>query len=252
MKKANLETNSKIEESCPRDASAERPSVSIFTSLWRLLRFFVKWITYLLFGYVGITLLGLFPVNQDFEPAPNGVRVYVYSGEVHSDIIVPVTNEVIDWRTIFPPEHFKAKTSGIRYVSIGWGDRGFFLNTPRWSDLTFSTAANATLLPSKTVLHVAFTTPRENESCREVMISADQYRKLVRFIRRALRQDVNGKPMRIDKSYHRYDAFYEANGTYHLFNTCNCWVAHGLRQAGVRTVRFAPMPKTVLWYLPDE
>ena len=115
--------------------------------MWSGLCLAVKWITYLLLGYAGIALVGLFPVNQDFTPDPDGVKIYVYSGNVHSDIIVPVTNEVMDWRTIFEADHFKSKTSGISYVSIGWGDRGFFLNTPRWSDLTLSTAANAMLLP---------------------------------------------------------------------------------------------------------
>ena len=212
----------------------------------------MKWFTYLLLGYAGLVLLGLFPVNHDFKPDPNGVKVYVYSGSVHSDIIVPVTNEVMDWRTIFEPKHFKSETSRIKYVSIGWGDRGIFLNTPRWSDLTLSTAANAMLLPSGTVLHVAFETPRANKNYRAVSISREQYAELVTFVQDTLKRDQSGKLIRIDKSYHRYDAFYEANGNYHLFNTCNCWVGRGLKRAGVKTAWFAPMPKTVLWYLPKK
>ncbi len=27
--------------------------------------------------------------------------------------------------------------------------------------------------------------------------------------------------------------FFKANGEYHLFNTCNTWLARGLRQAGI-------------------
>ncbi|MCU0344879.1 MAG: DUF2459 domain-containing protein, partial [Ignavibacterium sp.] len=29
--------------------------------------------------------------------------------------------------------------------------------------------------------------------------------------------------------------YYKANGSYHLFNTCNTWLAKGLKEAGIDT-----------------
>ena len=39
-------------------------------------------------------------------------------------------------------------------MAFGWGDKGFFLNTPTWGNLTFSTAVNAVFLKSPTAMHV--------------------------------------------------------------------------------------------------
>jgi Protein of unknown function (DUF2459) len=50
-------------------------------------------------------------------------------------------------------------------------------------------------------------------------------------------------------AYGTDDAFYYAHGSYHAFNTCNCWVGRGLKAAGVRTGWFTPLPKTVSLYM---
>jgi hypothetical protein len=52
--------------------------------------------------YLLIALVGLIPVNNDFKPTSDGVEILVVSNLVHTDIFVPVTNDVIDWRTVFP------------------------------------------------------------------------------------------------------------------------------------------------------
>lgn len=219
---------------------------------WTWTRRLVRVVTIGMIGYVACVLVGMIPVNNGFKTAEEGVTIYIFSGPVHSDFIVPVSNSTFDWRTQFPAANFKADTSRVSYISIGWGDRGFYLDTPTWADLKLSTASRAILMPSRTVLHVTFETPTESKECRSVKISRSQYEKLVRFILESVKMDEDGRPKRIDHAYGRYDAFYEASGDYHAFNTCNCWVGRGLRRAGVRTAFFTPLPRTVLWYLPKS
>ena len=45
---------------------------------------------------------------------------------------------------------------------------------------------------------------------------------------------------RPEPGYGPHDAFYAAVGTYSPFQTCNEWLAAGLRQAGIRTGWWAP------------
>ena len=202
--------------------------------------------------YVVCAIVGLIPVNQDFVPTENGVSIFVYSGSVHSDIIVPVGNSVINWREIFPDDQLTANLRHATHVSIGWGDRGFYLDTPEWKDLTASTAAKAILIPSRTVMHVQYERhPRTNAERKSVTISNEQYQKLVEYILRSFDRDEHGEFRRIEFAYGKDDAFYEARGSYHAFRTCNCWVSDGLQHAKIKTAWFTPFPRTVLWYLPD-
>lgn len=95
--------------------------------------------------------------------------------------------------------------------------------------------------------------PKENTQQKSVRISAESYRELVDFILQSFDEE-NGDKRRIDPSlsYGQHDAFYEARGSYHLFNTCNCWVGRALRTSGIRAPIFTPLPRTVLMYLPDN
>ena len=47
-------------------------------------------------------------------------------------------------------------TEDARYVAFGWGDRGFYLETPTWDDLKYSTVLKALFWHSPAVMHVSF------------------------------------------------------------------------------------------------
>lgn len=218
---------------------------------YRLPRRILRGLGAFLLFYVLAVLCGLIPVNNNYRPPQtDGVTIYVRSNAVHADIILPVVHNVIDWRNQFPLTDFQDDVGRFEYVAIGWGDRGFFLKTPEWKDLRWTTTANAILWPSDTVMHVQYTTPESNDSCRAVTISCKDYEKLVKYVLKSFASTPD-KRTRLDYSYNRRDAFYNALGKYHMFHTCNCWVGRGLKVGGVRTPWFSPLPKTVLWYLPD-
>jgi hypothetical protein len=41
--------------------------------------------------------------------------------------------------------------------------------------------------------------------------------------------------------------FYEANGPYSAFYTCNSWTGEALRAAGVKTGLWTPLSQSVMW-----
>lgn len=207
----------------------------------------------LVVGYLVLVLIGLIPVNNDFQTCrePDGVTIYVVSNPVHADLILPMVTEEQDWRTEFPASDFASGRNDWSHISIGWGDRGFYLETPEWKDLKLSTTANALLWPSRTVMHVQGATKPTGAGARAVCISPRAYRELVEFISASFAAERGSRPT-LGHAYNRWDAFYEARGRYHVFNTCNCWVGRALKTSGVRVPWFAPLPKTVLWYLPKS
>jgi len=213
----------------------------------------VRAVLFLIALYLVIVLIGLIPVNNDFKPDSDGIEILFISNPVHADVVLPIDTNTIDWREHFPADCFSGNTSGATHVSIGWGDKGFFIETPTWADLRVSTAAKALLWPSDCCMHVSLTEAKIlREGSRSVMISVAQYERLVEYIIAGFQHQADGSKTRIDNAAYGYnDAFFQAHGTYHCVNTCNCWVGRTMQSAGIRTAWFTPLPKTVFLYLPE-
>lgn len=211
-----------------------------------------------LLAFAGAVLIGLLPVNRDFQNAEQGIELTVYVDSAHSEVIVPLVTEVRDWSPWFSASDFRGVTGNETHVAFGWGDREFFLNTPRWEDVRADLTAWSMLWPTGTVMHVSLMNrPPQNEFYRRVVISPEAYGRLVRFIERhfvlegAVR--LGGAEPRLipDRGYGERDAFYEAHGTYSALYTCNAWTGDALQVAGVRTGLWTPFPMGIL-QLPDE
>ena len=204
--------------------------------------------------YALVVLVGLVPVNNSFQPAADGVEVLVSSSEIHADFVLPVRNEVVDWRQHLPPGDFAGDVSGATRVSFGWGNKGFYMDTRTWGDLKAGTVFRSLFWPSPTCMHVyLWNDDIVPANTRKATISRDQYRDLVEYIRGTFRRDASGHFVCVKgRGYEPNDAFYEAHGHYHAMNTCNCWVGRGLKSAGVRTGWLTPLPKTVTLYMPDQ
>ena len=195
--------------------------------------------------YVGSALLiSKISVNEDVSHKDKAIEIFIVSNGVHTDIVVPVKNEFKDWSKEIRFQQTKSKDSLVNYLAFGWGDKGFYLNTPEWSDLKASTAFNAAFGLSSSAMHTTFyKSMKEDASCKKIKISADDYKKLITYISDSFKFDSSRRVQWIsDYSYGNSDAFYEANGSYNLFYTCNTWANNGLKIAN---------QKASLWTVTD-
>lgn len=211
----------------------------------------------LLLFYASFLLLGFVPVNNGYQPPPPDDRVtlFIRSNEIHTDFVLPVVHDEtgIDWRMLFPHSHFRGQVWRHQCIAIGWGDRGFFVDTPTWADLKIATVLNALFVPSEAVLHVEYLFDAEpGDYMHEFSVNREQYRELTRFIESSIAVigDQGTAKTATEKSYGPDDRFYLATGSYHLFNTCNQWTGRGLARAGVRTGIWTPLKPQVLVWLP--
>jgi uncharacterized protein (TIGR02117 family) len=192
-------------------------------------------------------------VNTSFANAAgkNGVEIFVQSNGVHTDLVLPLRNEQADWERFFPHKDFENVYDGFGYVGIGWGDKGFFLNTPTWADLKFSTAFNAAFALNTTAMHVTYKyrKPEVGSLCKRIVLSKDQYRILTRYIFASFELK-DRKPVHIDHNgYTPRDTFYEAKGTYSMFRTCNVWTGYALISCGVKIGIWTPFDKGIIDHL---
>ncbi len=205
-------------------------------------------ITYLLLAF----MLGAIPTGQNHDANKEGIQIFVESNGVHTDFVLPIQTETIDWHTYFPFAHFRnGDLADKSHVSFGWGDRGFYLETPNWSDLKFSTAFKAFFLTSRTAMHVTYRNkPATNKMRKSIIVSPAQYQQLVDYILASFQQGPAEKVVLIpDQSYWGYDAFYAGNGSYNLRITCNEWAGRALRKLGIRTGIWTPLAQSILFHL---
>ncbi len=163
------------------------------------------------------------------------VTIYIKTNGVHTDIVVPVRSALIDWSKEIKYANTALKDTSYPYLALGWGDKGFYLQTPNWSDLKFSVAFKAAFGLSSTAMHATFYREMaEGEHCRKLTISNDQYARLVAYISHTFQKDSSGHFINIKTkaNYGISDAFYEANGRYNLFRTCNTWANSALKKCG--------------------
>jgi uncharacterized protein (TIGR02117 family) len=159
--------------------------------------------------------------------------------------VLPIKTEIKDWSEKIKFSQIKSQDATMQFIGFGWGDKGFYLNTPEWSDLKFSTAFVAAFGIGSSAMHATFYKQiNENKSCVKIKISKEEYQKLIVYIEDNFKLHVNGNPIWIDATtYGVNDSFYEAKGAYTLFYTCNTWANNGLK---------AINQKAALWTATDR
>lgn len=203
----------------------------------RIFKYILKSIG-LLFGLLLIYLLAviilpLIPVNKTTSSSGDWVEIYILTNGMHTDIVVPVETDVINWSEIIPFDDTKAKQP-MKYIAFGWGDKGFYLDTPEWKDLKFSTAFKAAFWLGDSAMHTTFyNSISESEDCKKMTISKNEYIKMVNYIKNSFEFGTIGKVQLIptEMVYGDNDSFYEARGTYNIFFTCNAWASDALKEA---------------------
>lgn len=171
------------------------------------------------------------------------IPIYIYTNGVHTDIVMPVKNDLHDWSTKIPFGNTKSKETDYRFVGIGWGDKGFYLDTPTWADLKFSTAFKAAFWLSESAMHCTYyKTMKEGEDCKMIMVSRNQYKDLVKFVDEKFDKDTNGNYILVPTNavYGNNDAFYDAIGKYSFLDTCNTWANNALKAAGQKAAWWTP------------
>jgi uncharacterized protein (TIGR02117 family) len=202
----------------------------------------------LLVGLYIVVAIGLSytSVNSDFKQCEkDAVAIYILTNGVHTDLVLPINNEFKDWRNFVHPSDTRSGSVAATNVAFGWGDKGFYLQTKTWADLKFKTAFNAMFYLSSSAMHVTFYTDmEESESCRKICVNKTSYLKLVEYICKTFEKDRLGNPILIKAAaYGHNDLFYEANGSYGLFTTCNTWTNNGLKAADLKACWWTPFDK---------
>ena len=217
----------------------------------RAVRALLAWLMLLIGCYFGAALVGgLVAANPGWREPERGVEIWVETNGVHTGIVMPLTNDIADWRDLLRPQDIRDQRYYSTHVLMGWGEARFYRETPHWSDLTFATAWHAATGSDEVLMHVDFLyQPGPQPWRRRVMVSEAQYRRLTDAIRAQFSPGPDGRAPS-SFAYGPNDAFYAAHGHYSAFNTCNAWTGRILREAGVTVGLWTPMAGGVMRWFP--
>ena len=163
-------------------------------------------------GVENDTLFSIYLIKQRWHTA-----VVFYTNEIDSLILPEI-------------KYFK----GAEMVDIGWGDEDFYQHPGFDWDLAYQ----ALFYPTPGTLRIEgiYISKQQyfdiSEIVVELKINNEQLKRLLEYISDTIWKDENGEDKIFSTQYLNRVYFLKANGEYHLFNTCNTWLAKGLKQSG--------------------
>ena len=214
--------------------------------VWRWVRTILLTLATVIAGYALAAVVGsAVPVNSGWKQAATGVRIYVIDNGVHTDLVLPVVAEGVDWRDLVKPGDLADPAQAAQsHLAFGWGNRDFYLNTPSWAQVNVGRLVGALAGTGRTVLHVShIAAPGAGPQMRSVLLTPDEYRRLAAYVRGTFGEgpSVHGSGAT--------DAFYDARGGYSALSTCNQWTGGALRVAGVKMGAWTPFTFGVMRWL---
>jgi uncharacterized protein (TIGR02117 family) len=163
------------------------------------------------------------------ERNEDSIEIYLIKQYWHTAIVI--SRDDID-SLIFPEVTMFSK---FNIIDIGWGDEEFYQHPEFDAGLAFKALFYGT--PSTLRVEGVGISKESyfnvSEIVIKIVITLEQLDKILIFISSTVYRDTTGKPVLLSEHGLGRVKFFKANGEYHLFNTCNTWLATGLKQAGV-------------------
>lgn len=162
------------------------------------------------------------------QPVPGSKKIYILKHQWHTGIIFKI--EDIKSDLDFLVQDF----GDSEYIEVGWGDKDFYMAREETVWLVFKAA----IWPTKSVLHVAEIKNNqlmmfEEDEIIEIELDDEDLDKLILYIKSSFYLDENKRPEKLGKGLYGKSQFYLSEEKYHLFKTCNVWMAKGLKKGGV-------------------
>jgi len=165
---------------------------------------------------------------KEFSKEDSLNTIYLIKQRWHTAIVFHTEN--VDSAIIPEIKYFR----GAELIDIGWGDEAFY----QYPDFDWDLAYQAIFYPTPSTLRIegVYISMIEyfniSEIVVELKINNEQLTILLNYINETIQRNNEGQSEILSTQYLNRVYFFKANGNYHLFNTCNTWLARGLKKAG--------------------
>jgi uncharacterized protein (TIGR02117 family) len=212
-------------------------------------------------GLGAIAALGLFaliagtlvpwPLTSQETSGEKTSEILVITNPIHTDIAIPATPEALKTFGFLGASGLPIDAPGVRWIVFGWGGRAFYLETPTWSELKLVPVLKALTL-DRSVMHVElageidWSLPQVKSIAISATVKNGDATAMERVYYRIADSFEGEAPMAIPNAgYGPNDRFYESKGGFNILVGCNVWAARILREAGLQTGIWNPLPQSL-------
>lgn len=167
-------------------------------------------------------------LSQEQLPIENEKEIFLIKQRWHTAIVFNTTDlDSINFPQIYDFREY-------RMIDIGWGDEAFY----QYPGFDVELAFNALFFATPSTLRVeGISISKEDyfdlsEIVIQIPISEIQLSIILQKIYHTFYK-IDNKTVLLSEQAGGQIKFYKANGEYHLFNTCNTWLAGILKEAGL-------------------
>jgi uncharacterized protein (TIGR02117 family) len=166
-------------------------------------------------------------LKQTSIQVESGEKIYVVRHGLHTGFVIPA--ETI--QSLLPG--LSDRFGDVPYLEIGWGDKAYY----EAEDVTIGLTLRAVLWPTDSVIHAVGVPERPDiyfadKPVESLCLDKQQYAALVAFMEQSFEKDENGVIIPSKSGNYGDSQFFEGIGEYYMFNTCNTWLAKGLKSTG--------------------
>ena len=184
------------------------------------------------------------PFFAEPDSGPASRRILAIGNPIHTDIAIPLDPDVLARFEPLVRAGIKADLPGARYLVFGWGGRAFYIATPTWADLKPGPLFTSLTLDAS-VMHVGVAGAIDEAQVRGFNLTDAEFERLLAFIEGSFQTGADGPVWIPHSAYGELDGFFEAKGHFTAVLGCNTWAAQALREAGLRTGWWNPLPQTL-------
>ena len=153
-------------------------------------------------------------------------NISIVSHDWHTGFVIPAK----DLQSLIP--ELGARFPNANYLEVGWGDKGFY----QAEEVTTGLALQAIFWPTESIVHVVALKERPetsfpNSEVKTLCVDNERYALLIDFVSKSFQRDSSNHVIPSKHGIYGDSQFYEGEGDYYLFNTCNKWTAKGLKSA---------------------
>lgn len=215
------------------------------------MRAFLRWTATIVMIAAAALVAGTLLPRPLFATAVGGeirtLRILVLSSPIHTDIAVPVDEVKGADFAFLKDAKLPLDNPNARWVLFGWGGKAFYVATPALTDIRVGPLLKSFTLDSSVMhIQVAGTIDEQRPGIATFPVSQEAVRRLLAFARSSFAQK-DGAPIHLEGTgYGPDDTFFEALGSFNALIGCNTWTAAALREVGLRTGWWNPLPQTLL------
>jgi len=198
----------------------------------KILYIFIQ-LTLLIFGFTLCSGSEKSNSIREYNPDSGQYTIYIINYSFHTGIVIPVNEESIN--SVAALDYFKK----FSFADIGWGEEKFYQNP----DESFCMGARAVLLPNNSVLRIeGYNSSGDfilwSNYVVQLNLTKEQYIKLLKYINESFLKTGSNNTVIASENNSGSVIFFRSVYKYHLFNTCNTWIAEALKISGLDVSSF--------------